>query len=90
MLAMHVSPWGTTAAALWVALIISYTGATLCASLFTAARWGWATFPYLPVVFAAYHLSYGLGFLVGLVKFVSSPDRGFERVAKTAFTRITR
>jgi len=90
LLAMRVYPWGTTAAALWLALIFSYTGATLCASLFTAARLEWAILPYLPVVFAAYHFSYGLGFLAGLIRFVCTRGDAFAQVSNTAYTRVTR
>ncbi len=90
MSALRISPWGTTAAELWLALIISYTGAMLCASVRTAARWGWAIFPYLPAVFATYHLSYGLGFLAGLLRFVSVAEGNSARLNDTAFTRITR
>lgn len=46
-----------------------YLAANLLASLWTAARRGWKYFPLLPIVFAILHLSYGTGFLIGLVKF---------------------
>ncbi|MBI3162045.1 MAG: glycosyltransferase family 2 protein [Chloroflexi bacterium] len=46
-----------------------YLLANLFASLSTAATRGWKHIPLLPVVFAILHLSYGLGFLVGLFKF---------------------
>jgi glycosyltransferase involved in cell wall biosynthesis len=46
-----------------------YLGANLIASLITAAGRGWKSLPLLPVIFAILHLSYGLGFLMGLVKF---------------------
>jgi len=46
-----------------------YLAANPLASLWTAARRGWKYFPMLPIVFAILHLSYGTGFLVGLVKF---------------------
>lgn len=45
----------------------SYMLATLVFSWFTAVRAGFRLFPVLPVVFATYHFSYGLGFLAGLV-----------------------
>ena len=46
-----------------------YLLANLFASLYTAATRGWKYLPLLPLVFAILHLSYGLGFLVGLLKF---------------------
>ena len=47
----------------------SYAFANLAISLWTARRGGWHYLPALPVVFTTLHLSYGLGFLAGLVKF---------------------
>lgn len=48
---------------------VLYLLANLLASLYTAATRGWKYLPVLPVVFTILHLSYGLGFLVGLFKF---------------------
>jgi hypothetical protein len=47
-----------------------YLLANLVASVATASRRGWIYLPLLPVVFAILHLSYGLGFLAGLVRFI--------------------
>lgn len=47
----------------------AYVIANLAASILTARKGGWRQLPLLPVVFATLHLSYGLGFLIGLVKF---------------------
>ena len=47
----------------------SYMLANLAASIWTASRNSWKSIFLLPVVYAILHLSYGLGFLVGLVKF---------------------
>jgi succinoglycan biosynthesis protein ExoA len=47
----------------------SYLLANLTASTYTAAQKGWRHLPLLPIVYAILHLSYGLGFLTGLVKF---------------------
>ncbi|HVN56629.1 MAG TPA: glycosyltransferase family 2 protein [Anaerolineaceae bacterium] len=46
-----------------------YAAANLTASLLTAARSGLSNWFVLPAAFATLHYSYGLGFLVGLVKF---------------------
>jgi succinoglycan biosynthesis protein ExoA len=57
----------------WVALaafVGAYLAANLAASLLTAAKRGWAYFPLLPFAFTTLHLSYGLGFLCGLVRFI--------------------
>jgi len=55
----------------WMAPIVPgvYLLANLLASVITASRRGWRYFPLLPLVFAILHLSYGLGFLVGLIRF---------------------
>jgi GT2 family glycosyltransferase len=65
LLAFYV-PWG-----MWMlgGIIGSYILTNLIASSVTSIKRGWKHFPLLPVVFAILHLSYGLGFLVGLVKF---------------------
>jgi cellulose synthase/poly-beta-1,6-N-acetylglucosamine synthase-like glycosyltransferase len=48
-----------------------YLIANLLASIYTASKRGWQYLPLLPLIFAILHLSYGLGFLVGLVKFAN-------------------
>ena len=56
----------------WLVLV-GYTGlylvANLAASFITAYQQGWKYFWLLPVAFTTLHVSYGSGFLVGLVKF---------------------
>lgn len=59
-------PWGRF---LLLAVAGSYLLANLAASLLTASKNGWRHLPLLPLVYAILHLSYGLGFLAGLVKF---------------------
>ena len=46
-----------------------YLVTNLIASLLTASQKGWKHLPLLPLCFAILHLSYGFGFLIGLVKF---------------------
>ena len=61
-----ITPWG------WITLaglVGIYTLANLSASFLIALREGWRYLPLLPLAFATIHLSYGLGFLVGLFKF---------------------
>jgi succinoglycan biosynthesis protein ExoA len=61
-------PWGV-----WLlgGMVGAYLLASLTASLWAAARRGWSSLMLLPPVFAILHLSYGLGFLVGLLKFAN-------------------
>jgi glycosyltransferase involved in cell wall biosynthesis len=44
-----------------------YLGANLFASALTAARNGWRLFPALPIIFLTIHVSWGVGFLAGLM-----------------------
>jgi succinoglycan biosynthesis protein ExoA len=56
----------------WILLTLvagSYLFANLSSSILTAGRKGWKHLPLLPITFAILHLSYGTGFLAGLVKF---------------------
>jgi glycosyltransferase involved in cell wall biosynthesis len=49
----------------------SYLLANLLASFLIAAKKGWQYLMLLPLVFAILHISYGLGFLVGSVRFAN-------------------
>jgi hypothetical protein len=42
-----------------------YALASLAASAVSARQNGWRLFPCLPLTFAVFHISYGLGFLIG-------------------------
>ena len=55
----------------WIAIVlaVSYVTATLLASLSTASRDNWRALGLLPLVYSTLHLSYGFGFLVGLLRF---------------------
>ena len=58
----------------WLAPLLvlgSYGLANLTASFWTAYRRGWRYLPLLPLAFTTLHVSYGLGFLVGMVKFAN-------------------
>ncbi len=52
-------------------ITLLYLLANLLASIFTASKHGWRSLPLLPMIFAILHLAYGLGFLVGLVRFAN-------------------
>jgi glycosyltransferase involved in cell wall biosynthesis len=54
---------------LWLVVVIAYTAANLSISAALAARHGWRHLLRLPLVFAALHLSYGLGFWHGVWHF---------------------
>ena len=51
-------------------VLASYLAASLLFSLRISARNGWEHLPVLPAAFACLHFSYGLGFLVGLLRLV--------------------
>ncbi len=69
-------PWG------WIPLVILlglYLAANFSASLSIAAKHGWKNLALLMPAFAIIHSSYGLGFLVGLLKFA---DRWKDKSGK--------
>ena len=69
MLALVLAPFSTFA--LWGAVLVVgiYIGANFAAAVLTAVRSDWRLVPHVALAFAILHLSYGLGFLAGLVKF---------------------
>jgi hypothetical protein len=73
---------------LWLTGIALYCAANGAASLLAARRFGWDTLPWLPAAFAAFQVSYGLGFLCALVLRLRP---GSSRApALRIFTRLTR
>jgi succinoglycan biosynthesis protein ExoA len=87
--------WGAGAPAsfkialtLWLGLVLSYGLASIIASALAARRYGWATLPWLPWVFAAFHFSYGSGFLIGMLRLMTAPASEFSN--ESVFARITR
>jgi len=73
---------------MWATQATAYGAATVAASAAAVRRCGWAV-RYLPVVFPAYHIAYGLGFLAGIVRLLrKAPAAG--HYAESAFTRISR
>lgn len=79
--------WARLAGFLWLAQAAPYAVCSLAASFAAAARRGWDLLPLMPLVFATYHVSYGLGFLAGVVHF------GFRRRAGPVgeiFTALSR
>jgi hypothetical protein len=59
----------------WLALASLYSIASVASALSVAKREGWGFFPCLPVVFATYHLSYALGFVLALMYRPAAGDR---------------
>jgi hypothetical protein len=66
---LGAAPWSATGTAALLIVGGSYLAANLCAALLTARRGSPADLPLLSLAFATLHVSYGLGFLAGLVKF---------------------
>jgi succinoglycan biosynthesis protein ExoA len=64
------SPWWPLAMPIWLGLVGSYWACTMAVSLLIAAHKDWCLLPILPLVFACYHVSYGVGFLQGVWNFV--------------------
>jgi succinoglycan biosynthesis protein ExoA len=66
-----LSMFASSARSLLLLAVGAYILANLAASAFTASRHGWRFMPYLIASYAILHVSYGAGFLYGLVKFAN-------------------
>jgi len=86
--AIGAEAWFYATALLWLALAAAYALTTLIVSIRLARRKGWMTLVYLPFVFATYHLSYGLGFLMGMRWYFTTSGHAFY--GQSLFTRLTR
>jgi succinoglycan biosynthesis protein ExoA len=86
-LALPVASLGWPAALWgWLGMMALYATSNAIASIATAARRGWRLLPRLPLVFACYHLAYGLGFLCGVWDFGvrrRGPTRWFTDLTRT-------
>jgi succinoglycan biosynthesis protein ExoA len=80
--------WRWAPLRVWAALAGSYALATIAASMATARKSGWRLMLVLPAVFLMYHVSYGLGFLIGLFSFPINSTRPV--ISESVFSRITR
>ncbi len=78
-------PWLTAAAA---SFDVTYLLASLVAAFITAKRDGWTLFPVLPFVFATYHVSYGVGFVLGIFYFFVKTPTHLHR--EYFFTQLSR
>ena len=72
----------------WAALVGLYFGVSIAASALTPRPTEGEVRPVLPLVYATYHFSYGLGFLAGIVYFLLA-GKGAPGVPG-AFTQLTR
>ena len=73
----------------WIALLLTYLSANLVASVLTAnSNHNWRMLPLLPVAYAAFHFSYGSGFLMALIQ--SSIQGKPTASGDSVFARITR
>jgi len=72
----------------WAAFLALYFAASIAASALAPKAIGGEVRQLLPLVYATYHFSYGLGFLAGTVYFLL-PGRGAP-AAPRAFTRLSR
>jgi glycosyltransferase involved in cell wall biosynthesis len=66
---MLLASFSTAGRLLLLLVCGSYIGANLIASMLTVRKHNWRHVTLLPIVFATLHLSYGTGFLVGLIRF---------------------
>lgn len=89
--ASHLMDWETLlhlGNTLWVLMMGSYLAVALLAAMKTAVMAGWSLLLVMPVIFAVYHISYGLGFLCGLLYWPFAREGG-AGPAK-AFTQLSR
>jgi len=80
--------WAALFGGVWLMLVSTYVLAITGASVLAARRSGWETLPWLPLVFGAYHFSYGFGFLAGMARVLTAPSSTFSD--RSLFARITR
>jgi succinoglycan biosynthesis protein ExoA len=76
---LFVWPWIGNSA--FTALVFSYGGVNLIASLHQASKTRWRYFPFLPLSYAALHVGFGSGFLLGLLKFAKMWNLRLQRQA---------
>jgi len=69
LFSLLILPFSSLGTLLLSLVIGSYVISNSVASVLVARRKGWQLLPLLPAAFAILHLAFGLGFLVGLIKF---------------------
>lgn len=86
--AAHSQQLFTRVAVLWLTGVLLYIAASMAAAICASGKHEWTVLPYLPAVFATYHLSYGLGFAAGLVHFRN--HRSTAAPVPATFAKLTR
>ncbi len=77
--------WWRVAGWAWVGLVVAYLASSMAVSLGIAARKGLQFLCTLPVVFACYHVGYGVGTLRGVVDFIL-----LKRAPAQSYSDLTR
>lgn len=67
---------------LFTAIVSLYMIANLCVSIYSSAQKEWGHVYKLPIIYTILHISYGLGFFVGLVKFA---NRWRDKTGKVSY-----
>ncbi len=83
-----VAWWRNAFLGVWLVLVSLYSLASFASAFSVARREGWIYLPFLPIVFATYHLSHGLGFLLALL--FPPAHGGRPHSIQKALTTITR
>jgi GT2 family glycosyltransferase len=82
------SRWESKFSILLISLTCLYFAVSLGAAFLVARKDGWRLFPVLPLVFATYHLSYAVGFLLAMAyKPMAWDQPSYLRKKLTAITR---
>jgi succinoglycan biosynthesis protein ExoA len=71
LLSLLTAPFLTAGKWMFILVASAYLIANTAASVITAAKGEWRSFPLLPATFATLHLAYGFGFCTGLVVFLN-------------------
>jgi glycosyltransferase involved in cell wall biosynthesis len=80
--------WRNVFIDVWFALVGLYFIASFASAFSVAKREGWGFLPCMPIVFAVYHLSYALGFVLALLYRPATGDR--PNPLRKVLTSITR
>jgi hypothetical protein len=80
--------WRNIFLADWLVLAALYVIASITSAVSIARREGWRFLPSLPVVFAAYHLPYAVGFLLAIL--YRPAVRDLPNPVRKMLTAITR
>ena len=65
---------------LWLLMMITYGAGAILSAFALGPQYGWSLVPILPIVFFTMHFSYGLGMLLGAIRFATRWRKGACRV----------